>query len=85
MAFDASTGTHLFSIANVSSSGTALYGHDGSICRVNIVGTGANKRLTVWNTTEVLSGGNVADPRRPTAYSGTFDGRNGFSSECLYS
>ena len=78
-AIDTFTGRTAFTIANVSSSGTPIYGHDGSILRYNIVGTGANTRLNVWNTTEVTSGGVIGDPGQPARFSGTYDGRRGFS------
>jgi hypothetical protein len=81
--FDAVTGNYMCSIANVSASGTQVYGKDGSILYYNIVGTGANKRLTVWNTTQAIWW-------KPTFVSNdywlwrpglnvTYDGRNGFS------
>jgi hypothetical protein len=54
MMYDAFSGNYMCSIANVSSSGTAVYGKDGSILRYNIVGTGANKRLAVWNSTQAI-------------------------------
>jgi hypothetical protein len=54
MMFDAYTGNYICSIANVSSAGTAVYAKDGSILRYNIAGTGANMRLTVWNTTQAI-------------------------------
>ncbi len=54
MMYDAYTSNYICSIANVSSGGTAVYGKDGSILRYNIVGTGANMRLTVWNTTHAI-------------------------------
>ena len=54
MMFDAYTGNYICSIANVSAAGTAVYGKDGSILRYNIVGSGANQRLTVWNTSRAI-------------------------------
>ena len=54
MMYDAYTGSYICSIANVSASGTAVYAKDGSILRYNIVGTGANMRLTVWNSTQAI-------------------------------
>jgi hypothetical protein len=54
MMYDAFTGNYMCSIANVSATGTNVYGHDGSILYYNIVGTGANERLTVWNTTQAI-------------------------------
>jgi hypothetical protein len=54
MMFDAATGNYICSIANVSASGTQVYGKDGSILYYNIVGTAA-KRLTVWNTSLAIS------------------------------
>ncbi|XES77433.1 MAG: PQQ-binding-like beta-propeller repeat protein [Candidatus Bathyarchaeia archaeon] len=52
--FDAFTGNYICSIANVSARGTQVVGNDGSILYYNIAGTGANKYLTVWNTTHAL-------------------------------
>jgi hypothetical protein len=48
--YDAYTGNYICSIANVSSSGTNVYGEDGSILYYNI----ANGRLTCWNTTQAI-------------------------------
>lgn len=52
--FDAFTGNYICSIANVSMRGTQIVDKDGSILYYNIDGTGANKRLTVWNTTQAI-------------------------------
>ncbi|MCW4017695.1 MAG: hypothetical protein NWF00_03295 [Candidatus Bathyarchaeota archaeon] len=54
MMYDAETGNYICSIANVSSSGTAVYGKDGSILRYSIAGTGENQYLRVWNTTHAI-------------------------------
>ena len=54
MMFDAYTGNYICSIANVSASGTQVYGKEGSILYYNLVGSGANKRLTVWNTSQAI-------------------------------
>jgi outer membrane protein assembly factor BamB len=56
MMYDAFTGNYICSIANVSSprGAAAVYGKDGSILRYNIAGSGANKRLMVWNTSETF-------------------------------
>jgi hypothetical protein len=54
MMFDAYTGNYICSIANVSARGTQVYGKDGSILYYNIVGSGADKRLTVWNSTQAI-------------------------------
>ncbi|MCW4018409.1 MAG: hypothetical protein NWF00_07000 [Candidatus Bathyarchaeota archaeon] len=53
MMFDAATGNYICSIANVSASGTQVYGKDGSILYYNIVGS-TDKRLTVWNTSQAI-------------------------------
>jgi hypothetical protein len=83
MMFDAFTGNYICSIANVSAGGTAVYGKDGSILRYNIVGAGANKRLTVWNTSQAIW---YRDYYVYNSYwlwrpllNWTFDGRYGFS------
>jgi len=54
MMFDAYTGNYICSIANVSASGTQVYGKDGSILYYNLAGSGANRRLTVWNTSQAI-------------------------------
>ena len=58
MMFDAFTGNYMCSIANVSSSGTAVYGHEGSILRYSIVNAGTasapNYYLRCWNTTQAI-------------------------------
>jgi hypothetical protein len=81
--YDAYSGNYICSIANVSSSGTSVYGKDGSILYYNIAGSGANKRLTVWNTSraiwyEPFFTSNYYWMWRPDLNS-TFDGNNGFS------
>jgi len=70
-------------IANVSAGGTAVYGKDGSILRYNFAGSGANKRLLVWNssaTPTLLQGTTGTNfwqwrPARLTVH----DGSKGFS------
>jgi hypothetical protein len=52
--YDAFTGNYILAIANVSASGTQVYGNDGSITYYNFAGSGANKRLTVWNTSRAI-------------------------------
>ncbi|MBN1244357.1 PQQ-binding-like beta-propeller repeat protein [Candidatus Bathyarchaeota archaeon] len=47
---DGYTGQHVCYIANVSSSGTAVYGKDGSILRYNTVNLGGTNYLQVWNS-----------------------------------
>jgi hypothetical protein len=79
MMFDAETGSYICSIANVSASGTAVYGKDGSILRYQIAGG----RLTVWNTSRAIWYEDVFVSNnywmwRPTLNM-TFDGNNGFS------
>ena len=54
MMFDAYSGNYICSIANVSASGTAVYGKDGSILRYSIAGSGANQYLRCWNTTHAI-------------------------------
>src|SRR5690606_25139963 len=87
MMFDAYSGNYMCSIANVSAGGTAVYGKDGSILRYNIVGTGANKRLQVWNTSQAIWYKNYSAIALTHAdywlwrpgLNVTYDGRNGFS------
>ncbi len=79
MMFDAYTGSYICSIGNVSASGTAVYGKDGSILRYRI----NNDRLTVWNTSRAIWYEDVFVSNnywmwRPTLNM-TFDGNNGFS------
>ena len=77
--FDTFTGNLLCSIANVSTSGTQVYGKDGSILRYRI----NNGRLTVWNSTRAIEEG-YSSMRvyywcwRPFLNQ-TFDGNNGYS------
>jgi len=58
MMYDAFTGNYMCSIANVSSTGTAVYGQDGSILRYSIVNAGnataPNYYLRCWNTTQAI-------------------------------
>jgi outer membrane protein assembly factor BamB len=54
MMFDAFTGNYICSIANASTTGTQVYGDNGNILYFNFAGTGVNKRLTVWNTTQAI-------------------------------
>jgi len=79
MMFDADTGNYICSIGNVSSSGTGVYGKDGSILRYRI----NNGRLTVWNTSRAIWYEDVFVSNnywmwRPTLGM-IFDGNNGFS------
>ena len=76
---DAYTGNYICSLANVSSSGTSVYGKDGSILRYRI----NDGRLTVWNTSraiwyEEFFTSNYYWMWRPDLNT-TFDGNNGFS------
>ena len=54
---DAFTGNSITKIANVSASGTAVYGKDGSILRYNLVNSGTPASpaywLQVWNTSAI--------------------------------
>ncbi len=73
---DGFTGQAITQIANVSSGGTAVYGKDGSILRYSISGTGANKRLLVWNSSQIptLLGGTSGTnfyTWRPAVYGGS--------------
>lgn len=52
--YDAYTGNYILSIANVTATGTQVYGKEGSILYYNMVGSGANKRLTIWNSTRAV-------------------------------
>jgi hypothetical protein len=77
--FDAYTGSYICSIGNVSTAGTMIYGHDGSILYYNI----DDGRLTVWNTSRAIWYEDVFASNnywmwRPTLNM-TFDGNNGFS------
>lgn len=87
MMFDAYSGNYICSIANVSASGTAVYGKDGSILRYNIVNLGnasvPNYYLQVWNTTQAIWyektwRSNEYWMWRPVLNM-TYDGNNGFS------
>ena len=70
-------------IANVSSSGTQVYGHDGSILYYNIATTAGKQYLTVWNSSAIPSEllgatGTNYWQWRPQQYA-VHDGRQGFS------
>ncbi len=79
-AIDPFSGNTVYTITNAQTAGTAVYGKDGSILRYNIVGSGANKRLTVWNTTHATTyTGALAAPREPNQLTGSYDGANGYS------
>jgi hypothetical protein len=70
-------------IANVSSSGTQVYGKDGSILYYNIATSGGVRRLTVWNSSAIPSellgtSGTNYWQWRPERLS-VHDGRNAFS------
>jgi len=77
--FDAFTGNYICSVANVSSSGTQVYGKDGSILYYNI----NNGRLTCWNSTHVIESGYTQLRNYEwcwrTFLNNNFDGNNGFS------
>jgi hypothetical protein len=83
---DAYTGERLYSIANVSSTGTAVYGNDGSIDRYNLVNLGNTTSpkyyLTLWNSTLATARYQqsiwYATPP-PSVGGEIYDGRNGFT------
>jgi len=82
-AYDTYTGNLVYTIANVSAAGTAVYSKKGDLLRYNIEGTPGNMRLTVWNSTHVTSDYSrvMNDAASPTRrhQTGTYDGRLGFS------
>jgi hypothetical protein len=83
-------------IANVSASGTAVYGQDGSILRYNIATSGGKQYLTCWNSSAIPSllagttgtnywqwrpaGRAVHDGRQGFSMNVTLDGKDGRSS-----
>jgi len=86
---DGFSGEYICSIANVSSSGTAVYGKDGSILRYSLqnYGTSSNPNyyLRIWNTTRAIwykdyskIAANTYWMWRPY-FNTTFDGNNGWS------
>ncbi len=83
-ALDPFTANTCFTISNVGS-GTEIRDPDnGAILRYNIVDYGTptnpNMYLQVWNSTLTCSPiSATGDPRRPYQYSGTYDGRTGYS------
>jgi hypothetical protein len=80
MAIDPVTGNNIYNITNVPSTGTSVYNPDGALLRYAISGTGANKRLTMWNSTAASSQlSATGDPTRPYAYTGQYDGTKGYS------
>jgi hypothetical protein len=52
--FDAFTGNYICTVQNVSATGTAYYGADGSFTYYTISGTGATQRLLCWNLTRSI-------------------------------
>jgi hypothetical protein len=79
MFFDAFTGNYICGLANVSTSGTQVYGNEGSILYYNI----ANGYLTVWNSTHAIEMG-YTNMRNynwcwRTWLNYTFDGNLGFA------
>jgi len=77
--YDAYTGSYICSIGNVSTSGTQVYGKDGSITYYNI----NDGRLTIWNTSRAIwyeeeFYANTYWMWRPVLNM-TYDGNNGFS------
>jgi hypothetical protein len=80
MAIDPTTGNNIYNITNVPSTGTSVYDPDGAQLRYIISGTGANKRLLMWNSTAATSQlSATGDPTRPYAYTGQYDGNKGYS------
>jgi hypothetical protein len=91
--YDAVTGNWLLNIDHAPTTGTAVYGQDGSILRYNIVNLGnatvPKLYLTVWNTTAAIlyrTPEQYAQVASATTYwlwrpvtGATFDGRNGYS------
>ncbi|HLN89590.1 MAG TPA: PQQ-binding-like beta-propeller repeat protein, partial [Candidatus Binatia bacterium] len=70
-AIDPMTGQTVYQIANVSSSGTQVYGKDGSICYYNLVNYGTpsapDYHLTLWNSSAIPSE-LLGDPDSGTNY-----------------
>ncbi|MCW3995353.1 MAG: PQQ-binding-like beta-propeller repeat protein [Candidatus Bathyarchaeota archaeon] len=58
-AIDPMTGQTVYQIANVSATGTQVYGKDGSICYYNLVNygntTNPDYHLTIWNSSAIPS------------------------------
>jgi len=52
--YDAFTGNYICSVQNVSATGTAYYGADGSFTYYTISGTGVTQRLLCWNLTRSI-------------------------------
>ncbi len=91
--YDAITGNWLLNIENAPTTGTAVYGKDGSILRYNIVNLGTtaapNNYLQVFNTTYAILYRTPAQYAQVTATTvgwlwrpvsgATFDGQYGFS------
>ncbi len=91
--YDAFTGNWICDIIHAPTTGTAVYGNDGTILRYNIVNLGTtaspNRYLQIWNTSQAIlyrTPAQYASVPGATSYwlwrpvtGATFDGLNGYS------
>ena len=82
-AYDAFTATQIFTITNVTSgsdgpsSQSKVFGEHGELLSYSIQGTGANRRLILWNSTRAILGPASPSPDFSPAYGAVFDGQRG--------
>jgi hypothetical protein len=87
---DGYTGTHVCYIANVSTSGTQVYGKDGSILYYNIAdlvpGPGESRYLQIWNSSHgtMVSSQNGTGAWQWRPMGGTFGGSDAYLGGVAY-
>ena len=83
IAFDAFTAIPIFRITNVTSGSDSnvaqskTFGSNGELLSYSIQGTGANRRLILFNTTRAILGPNNPNGDWNPTYGSVFDGRSG--------
>jgi hypothetical protein len=73
--FDAFAGRQILTVTNITA-GTTVFGPKGEMLSYTVSGTGASRRLILWNSTLAIAGTYVFDTWSP-AYMGTINGARG--------
>ncbi len=72
--YDAFTGQYLLTVTNITgSSGNTRFGPNGELLSYTLSGTGANRRLMMWNSTRAIMYGDPTSGSRSRVNSGTED------------
>lgn len=72
--YDAFNGQYLLTVTNITgSSGNTRFGPNGELLSYTLSGTGANRRLLMWNSTKAIMYGDPTSSSRSRVNSGTED------------